>query len=245
MEATDPRRHQPSRLRLSAALIGCILLATLQIPVASVTDVVNPPGRLLELWPQSLLWAGISGIWFLGVHMIYRKLQNVTHQAEVFESVPPPPPFFEDHRHVTAALWLGVSAVLCTVILPPMLVGQWTLQPVLTWQGLYGTYGMAGLVAAVGLLLYHGGFGAVTALALAIVQALADTVGRTAWFSKVPMGGVVVGLAAATYQSATGGWAMFVTTLVAFTLLGAVHLLTGRRLRWTVPATAMTLVFLY
>lgn len=238
------RRRQPTSLHLGLALVACALLASLHLPLAGVPDVLDPPGRLWGLWPQSTAWIALAAVWFVGTQQVYRALGRATRRAEVFEGATPPPSLMEDHRHVSAALWLGVSAVLCAVILPPMLVGQWTLQPVQMWQGLYGSYGMAGIVAAAALLAYHCGFAVLTALALAATQSLAESLGGRSWLSKVPVGGVVVGLVAAVYQSITGGWPLFVTTMISCTLLGVVHLLTGRRLRWTAPATALVLIFL-
>ncbi|MDO5619503.1 hypothetical protein [Kocuria sp.] len=242
--AAPRRRRQASSARLFLALLGCAVLAAIQLPVAGVPDVLDPPGRLWSLWPQTITWVVLGGIWLAGARSIYRALERATHRAEVFEGASPPPSLMEDHRHVAAALWFGVAAVLCAVILPPMLVGQWTLQPVQMWQGLYGTYGMTGIVAAVGLLAYHCGFAVLTALALATTQSAAESLTSSQVLSKIPVGGLLVGLVAAAYQSVTGGWPLFVTTLISFLLVGAVHLLTGRRLRWTAPATALVLVFL-
>lgn len=219
-------------------------MAALQLPVAGVPDVLGPPGRLWGLWPQFTAWLALAAIWVVGTQQMYRALERATYRAEVFEGATPPPSFMEDHRHVSAALWLAVAAVLTAVILPPMLVGQWTLQPVQMWQGLYGSYGMAGIIAAVALLAYHGGFAVLMALALACTQSLAETLSGRNWLGRVPVGGAVVGLMAAIYQSITGGWPLFLTTMIACVLLGAVHLLSGRRLRWTAPATALVLIFL-
>lgn len=238
------RRRQPTPLHLALALAACAVLAVLQLPVAGVPDILDPPGRLWGLWPQTTVWIALAAVCFAGAQQVYRALNRATHRAEVFEGATPPPSLMEDHRHVSAALWLAVAAVLCAVILPPMLVGQWTLQPVQMWQGLYGSYGMAGIIAAVALLAYHSGFAVLTALALACAQSLAEALGGRTWLSKVPVGGVVIGLVAAVYQSVTGGWPLFVTTMISCILLGMVHLLTGRRLRWTAPATALVLIFL-
>lgn len=234
----------PSRPRLTAALLICAILACLQLPLAGIADIASTSGRLLQLWPQTALWAVVGLMWAAGTQQVYRWLRRSSSRADVFEGRVPIPPLSEDHRHVSAALWFGVGAVLCAVILPPMLVGQWTLQPVQLWQGLYGTYGMAGLIAAAGWLIHHCGFSLVVALALAAVQALAEAIAPWRWMAKVPVGGLVIGLVGAVFQAIPGGWAAAVTALIACTLLGAVHLLTGRRLRWTAPATAIVLIFL-
>lgn len=239
----DRARRQPSWSYLSIALLACGFLAILRLPVASVADVLSPPGRLIGLWPQTLLWVAVAGIWIVGVHQIYRHLKNATHHAEVFEGSSPPPSL-DDHMHVTAALWLGVAAVLCAVILPPILVGQWTLQPVQIWQGLYETYGMSAVIASSALAIHLCALAVLTAFALAIVQALAETSPLGSWATRTPVGGILVGIVAASYQGLNGGLPLFITTLTAYTLLGSVHLLAGRRLRWSVPATALTLVFL-
>lgn len=237
-------RPGPSRSSLLAALAVCAVLGALQLALAGIPDLVRPPGRLMTLWPQTLAWLGMGALWIIGSRRIFLFLRRSSTSRGVFQDTESLPSLDEDHRHLTAALWFGVSAVLCAVILPPMLIGQWTLQPVQLWQGLYSTYGMAGVMAAVGWLAYHCGFSILAALTLATVQALTESVVSSRWASVVPVGGIVVGLMGGLLQALTGGPAAFVTTLISCTLLGAVHLLTGRRLRWTAPATALVLIFL-
>lgn len=212
--------------------------------MAGISDISNPPGRMLSLWPQTLLWAGAGVGWAWATRQIYRALRGLSPKPGVFQGSTSPPPFSEDHRHVTAALWLGVAAVLCAVILPPVLIGEWTLQPVQLWHGLYATYGMSGILASAGWLIHHVGFCCLVGLALATTQSLAEVLVNRHWVAKIPVGGLVLGLIAGLLQASTGGPAALVTALIAITLLGGVHLLTDRRLRWTVPATALVLVFL-
>lgn len=237
-------RHGPSRSHLGLVLVACALLAVIQLPLAGIADLMYPPGRLLPLWPQTLVWTAVGLVWGLTVRRIYVGLKRSAPRKNVFGGSIAPPSVTEDHWHVAAALWLCAGAVLCAVILPPMLVGQWTLQPVQMWHGLYTTYGMAGILASAGWLIYHCGFAMVAALTLASCQSLAETFTTRPWVTKVPLGGLLVGVLGGLQQSVSGGLPAFVTALVALTLLGAVHLLTGRLLRWTAPAAALVLVFL-
>ena len=56
--------------------------------------------------------------------------------------------------------------------------------------------------------------------------------------------GVLVGtLIGALPGLVLGGWASVATAVVCCTLLGAVHNLTGRSLRWTAPAAVAVLLF--
>ncbi|KAA9394693.1 hypothetical protein FCK90_05860 [Kocuria coralli] len=237
-------RTGPSRPLLGLVLAACAVLAAIQLPLAGIPDLMYPPGRLLPLWPQTLIWAAAGLIWGLAVRRIYLGLKRSAHRRNVFGGSIAPPSVSDDHRHVAVALWLCVAAVLCAVILPPMLVGQWTLQPVQMWHGLYTTYGMAGILASAGWLVHLCGFAMVTSLALAACQSLVETFLPRPWATRVPWGGLLIGLVGGLQQAVSGGLPAFVTALVALTLLGAVHLLTGRLLRWTAPAAALVLIFL-
>ena len=232
-------------LRASAwVLLISLLLCELRIPMAQVPDLLDPPGRLLPLWPQSLLWLGMGLIALLSARRGYLRLQRAAGVRRVFTAGRRQPDVEADPRSPTAALVLFVVALLSAVILPPLLVGGWTMQPVELWLGLYGTYGTPVAVATAAWVIFHTGYAILFALILALVQSMSESLIRRAWTRRAPLGGIALGLMLGVPELLIGGWADLLTTLVSCTLLGFVHLLVGGRLRWTAAASWFLLMFL-
>lgn len=231
--------------RTAAPVLGIALAAlSLQLLVAGIPDLLDPPGSLLPLWPQSILWALLGIAWLVLMQRSCAHLRRRTSARRVFAAGRPQPDLQQDPRPATLALILFVVAVLSAVIIPPLLVGGWTMQPVELWLGLYGTYGTSGVVATIAWLLFHTGFAALAALAMALLQTIGEQVVQRPWARRVPTGGVLIGLVLGAADMLTGGWADLLTTVVSCTMLGGVLLLLGGRLRWIVPAAWLLLLLL-
>lgn len=229
---------------LSLALLISLAALALRIPVAGVSDLLSPPGRLLPLWPQTLVWSLLGLAWILVAHRLCARLRARTGARRVFSAGRSLPDVREDPRTTALALLLFVVALLSSVIIPPLLVGGWTMQPVQIWLGLYGTYGTSVALTTAAWLVFHTGSTAVLVLILALVQALAEARIPRARVRSVPLGGLVLGLGLGIFDMLSGGWADLATTVISCTLLGAVHLLVGRRLGWTLAGAWFLLLLL-
>lgn len=234
--------------RRAPALLLVLLLSVaalaLRIPVAGVADLLSPPGRLLPLWPQTLVWSLLGLAWVLFARRSYAHLRARTGTRRVFAAGRRQPDVREDPRTTALALLLFVVALLSAVIIPPLLVGEWTMQPVQIWLGLYGTYGTSVALTTAAWLVFHTGSTAVLVLILALVQALAETRIRRVWVMRTPLGGLVLGIGLGVFDLISGGWADLATAVISCTLLGAVHLLVGRRLGWTLAGAWFLLLLL-
>lgn len=238
-----PAHAVMARASLRALLI-CLALCALRIPLAGIPDLLDPPGRLQPLWPQSLLWLGMGLLALLIARRVYRHLQRATGEPRVFAAGRRQPDVEADPRSPTLALILFVVAMLSAVIIPPLLVGGWTMQPVELWLGLYGTYGTSVAVATAAWLIFHTGYAILFALVLALVQSLGESAIRRAWARRAPLGGLFLGLMLGIPDLLTGGWADLLTTVISCTLLGVVHLLVGGRLRWSAAAAWFLMMLL-
>lgn len=218
-------------LGLEAVVDGTVLVFTGQIPD------VYPLG-----W-QVLAWLCLGAAWY-GIH---RGLVAWLRHRAVDPAVPPPsapdPSPAVDHRRTTAALVLFVLAVLLGVILPVFLVGQWRVQPVQLYLDLYTRYGSGAWLGMVGFAAYHVGRSLLLALVLTCVQRAAELRRPTPTVRSAPVGGIVLGLLLALPGLVLGGWASVVSAVVSCTLLGMVHNLMGKSLRWTAPAAVAVLLF--
>lgn len=226
------------------SLLVCLGVFALRLPAAGMHDLLDPPGGLLPLWPQSVLWLGLGLLAIAAARWCYRHLQQRTGTQRVFAAGRRQPDVEADPRAPTLALVLFVVALLSAVIIPPLLLGGWTMQPVELWLGLYGTYGTSVAVATVAWVVFHTGYAILLAMLLALAQVLGEFVIRRAWTRRVPIGGLVLGLLLSVVGVFAGGWADLLTTVVSCTLLGLVHLLVGGRLRWTAAATWCLLMVL-
>jgi hypothetical protein len=216
-------------LGLEAVVDGTVLTLTGEIPA------VYPLG-----W-QVVAWLCLGAAW-LGIQ---RGLVSWLRHRAVEPTVPQAPGSSpaSDHRRTTAALVLFVLAVLLGVILPVFLVGRWRLQPVQLYLDLYADYGGGAWLGMVGFAAYHVGRSLLLALVLMCVQRAVELRRPGRWSRAAPVGGLVLGVLLALPGLVLGGWAAAATALVCCTLLGTVHNLTGRSLRWTGPAAVVVLLF--
>ncbi|GAB2616414.1 hypothetical protein GCM10009696_22630 [Kocuria himachalensis] len=216
-------------LGLEAVVDGTVLTFTGEIPG------VYPLG-----W-QVFAWLCLGAAWF----GIQRGLVAwLRHRAA--DPVAPPPPSSSsaaDHRRTTTALGVFVLAVLLGVILPVFLVGEARVQPVQLYLDLYAEYGAGAWLGMVGFAAYHVGRALLLALVLTCVQRAVELRRPAPWTQVAPVGGLVLGLLLALPGLILGGWASVATAVVCCTLLGVVHNLTGRSLRWTAPAAVAVLLF--
>ena len=108
---------------------------------------------------------------------------------------------------------------------------------------MYAVYGAGAGLGIVGCAAYDVG----RSLLLAVVVVCAGGAGGRRrpcrLVRSAPVGGIVLGALLALPGLLLGGVASAVTALVCCTLLGWVHNLTGRSLRWTAPATVAVLLF--
>lgn len=229
-------------------LVSIATLAYLALGLEAVVDgtVLTLAGRVPALYPlgwQVLTWTGLGVAWF-GVH---RALVAWSRHRAVDPGLPPPsapaPSPAVDHRRTTAALVLFVAAVLLGVILPVFLVGQWRVQPIQLYLDLYTVHGGGAWLGMVGFAAYHVGRSLLLALVLTCVQRAVELRRSGPAARGLPVGGVVLGVLLALPGLVLGGWPSVVSALVCCTLLGAVHNLTGKSLRWTAPAAVAVLLF--
>ena len=218
-------------LGLEAVVDGTVLTATGQIPD------VYPLG-----W-QVLAWLCLGAAWFGVQRGLVAWLRHRAADPVAPPSSEPAPSPAVDHRRTTAALVLFVLAVLLAVILPVFLVGRWRLQPIQLYLDLYAVYGGGAWLGMVGFAAYHVGRCLLLALVLTCVQRAAELHRPAPWTRTVPVGGLTLGLLLALPGLVLDGWASVATAVVCCTLLGAVHNLTGRSLRWTTPAAVVVLLF--
>jgi hypothetical protein len=218
-------------LGLEAVVDGTVLTLTGEIPG------VYPLG-----W-QVLAWLCLGAAWA----GIQRGLVAWLRHRAADPAVPLPsaaePSLTTDHRRTTAALVLFVAAVLLGVILPVFLVGQWRVQPIQLYLDLYADYGGGAWLGMVGFAAYHVGRSLLLALVLTCVQRAVELHRPAPWTRVVPAGGLALGALLALPGLVLGGWASVASALVCCTLLGLVHNLTGRSLRWTAPAAVVVLLF--
>ncbi len=218
-------------LGLEAVVDGTVLTLTGEIPG------VYPLG-----W-QVLVWLCLGAAWA----GIQRGLVAWLRHRAADPAVPPPsaaePSPASDHRRTTTALVLFVAAVLLGVILPVFLVGQWRVQPIQLYLDLYADYGGGAWLGMVGFAAYHVGRSLLLALVLTCVQRAVELHRPAAWTRAVPAGGLALGALLALPGLVLGGWASVASAVVCCTLLGLVHNLTGRSLRWTTPAAVVVLLF--
>lgn len=231
--------------RAAGRVLGvCLVVLVLRLPVADTPDLLDPPGCLLALWPQSVLWFALGLLAAVATRGGYRHLQRWSGATQVFAVGRRQPDVESDPRSPTLALVLFVVALLSAVIIPPLMLGGWTMQPVELWLGLYGTYGTSVAVATVAWVVFHTGYALLCALILALLQVLGESAAGRPWARRAPIGGLVLGLLLGAADIATGGWADLLTTVISCTLLGCVHLLVGGRLRWTAAAMWFLLMVL-
>ncbi|MFF0989206.1 hypothetical protein [Kocuria nitroreducens] len=214
-------------LGLEAVVDGTVLTFTGEIPG------VYPLG-----W-QVFTWLCLGAAWFA----IQRGLVAWLRHRAADPAVPAPSLLAADHRRTTTALVVFVLAVLLGVILPVFLVGEWRVQPVQLYLDLYAQYGAGAWLGMVGFAAYHVGRALLLALVLTCVQRAVELRRQAPWTRLAPVGGLVLGLLLALPGLILGGWASVATAVVCCTLLGVVHNLTGRSLRWTVPAAVAVLLF--
>ena len=98
-------------------LLISLALCALRIPLAEVPDLLDPPGRLLPLWPQSLLWLGMGLIALLGARRGYLSLQRASGARRVFTAGRRQPDVEADPRSPTLALVLFVVVHVALVVL--------------------------------------------------------------------------------------------------------------------------------
>lgn len=222
-------------LGLEAVADGTVLMFTGQIPT------VYPLG-----W-QVFVWLCLGGLWAGIQRGLVAWLRHRAADPAVPEPLPAedPAPDPEDRTTSTAttALVLFVAAVLLGVILPVFLVGGWRVPPIQLYLDLYAVHGGGAWLAMVGFAAYHVGRSLLLALVLTCVQRAAELRRPSRLVRTTPVGGIALGLLLALPGLVLGGVPSAATALVCCTLLGAVHNLTGKSLRWTAPATAAVLLF--
>jgi hypothetical protein len=265
MSTLDPPENRAFAPADPGFLVSVAALAFLALGLEAVADgtVLMVTGEIPAVYPlgwQVLVWLCLAALW-LGVQrglvawMRHRAADpalgeapapgTAAHGTAARETVPPDASDpVADHRTTTTALVLFVAAVLLGVILPVFLVGQWRVPPIQRYLDLYAVYGGGAWLGMVGYAAYHVG----RSLLLALVLVVAQRAAQLRWPSSrlvraAPVGGVVLGVLLALPGLLLGGVPSALTALVCCTLLGGVHNLTGRSLRWTAPATVAVLLF--
>lgn len=230
-------------------LVSIATLALLATALEAVVDgtVLTLTGEIPWVYPlawQVLAWLGLGAAWVL-VHrglvawLRHRAADPTTPEDGAELALPDP----RATSTATTALVLFVAAVLLGVILPVFLVGQWRVPPVQLYLDLYTAYGAGAWLAMVGFAAYHVGRCLLFALVLTCVQRAVELRRSGPAARGLPVGGVVLGVLLALPGLVLGGWPSVVSALVCCTLLGAVHNLTGKSLRWTAPAAVAVLLF--
>ncbi|MGQ1837542.1 hypothetical protein ACT4S2_03685 [Kocuria turfanensis] len=227
-------------------LVSIATFAFVALGLEAVVDgtVLTLTGEIPDVYPlgwQVFAWLCLGAVW-LGIQRgLVAWLRHRAADPAAPQSPAPSPAL--DHRRTTTALVLFVLAVLLGVILPVFLVGQWRLQPVQLYLDLYADYGGGAWLGMVGFAAYHVGRSLLLALVLTCVQRAVELRRPGRWTQAAPVGGLVLGVLLALPGLVLGGWASAATALVCCTLLGMVHNLTGRSLRWTGPAAVVVLLF--
>lgn len=229
-------------------LVSIATFAFVALGLEAVVDgtVLTLTGDIPDVYPlgwQVLTWLCLGAAW-VGIQ---RGLVAWLRHRAADPAVPPPSAAelspAVDHRRTTTALVLFVAAVLLGVILPVFLVGQWRLQPIQLYLDLYADYGGGAWLGMVGFAAYHVGRSLLLALVLTCVQRAAELHRPAPWTRAAPVGGLVLGALLALPGLVLGGWASVASAVVCCTLLGMVHNLTGKSLRWTAPAAVVVLLF--
>ena len=248
MTSADTPENQAFAPADAGFLVSIATFAFVALGLEAVVDgtVLTFTGEVPEVYPlgwQVLAWLCLGVAWF----GIQRGLAAWLRHRGADPRLPEHPlsdPFVAgDHRRSTAALVLFVLAVLLGVILPVFVVGQWRLQPVQLYLDLYAQYGGGAWLGVTGFAAYHVGRSLLLALVLTCVQRAAEMRRPARWTRAAPIGGLVLGLLLALPGLVLEGWSSAASALICCTLLGLVHNLTGRSLRWTAPATVAVLLF--
>ncbi|MFI7482801.1 hypothetical protein ACH9EU_10340 [Kocuria sp. M1R5S2] len=247
MSSVDP----PENLAFAPAdpgfLVSIATFAFVALGLEAVVDgtILTLTGEIPDVYPlgwQVLAWLCLGAVWWAIHRGLVAWLRHRAADPEVPEQLSVDPA--DDHRRTTTALVLFVLAVLVGVILPVFLVGQWRLQPVQLYLDLYADYGGGAWLGLLGFAAYHVGRSLLLALVLTCVQRAVEQRWTARWTRALPVGGAVLGALLALPGLVLGGWAAAVSALTCCTLLGLVHNLTGRSLRWTAPAAVAVLLFL-
>ncbi|MFI7496411.1 hypothetical protein ACH9D2_17040 [Kocuria sp. M4R2S49] len=229
-------------------LVSIATFAFVALGLEAVVDgtVLTFTGEIPDVYPlgwQVFAWLCLGAVWW----GIQRGLVAWLRHRAADPAAPPPsaPPLSPavDHRRTTTALVLFVLAILLGVILPVFLVGEWRVQPIQLYLDLYADYGGGAWLGMVGFAAYHVGRSVLLALVLTCVQQAVELRRPAHWTQAAPLGGLVLGLLLALPGLILGGWASVATAVVCCTLLGVVHNLTGKSLRWTAPAAVAVLLF--
>jgi hypothetical protein len=232
----------------SGFLVSIAALAFLALGLEIVVDgtALLLTGRIPEVYPllaQVLLWLLLGTAWAgiqraLVAWLRHRAADPAAPRTGALVLTPE-----LDHRRTTTALVVFVLAVLLAVILPVFLVGRWRVPPIQLYLDLYGAHGSGAWLGMVGFAAYHVGRCLLFALVVVCVQRAAELRWPVPAVRALPLGGFVLGMLLLLPGLVLGGWHTSVTALVCCTLLGVVHNLTGRSLRWAVPATVVVLLF--
>jgi hypothetical protein len=248
MSSVDPPENRAFAPADPGFLVSIATFAFVALGLEAVVDgtVLTLTGEIPDVYPlgwQVFAWLCLGAAW-VGIQ---RGLVAWLRHRALDPGVPPPsapsPSPAVDHRRTTTALFLFVLAVLLGVILPVFLVGEWRVQPIQLYLDLYADYGGGAWLGMVGFAAYHVGRSLLLALVLTCVQRAVELRRPVPWTRVAPVGGLVLGLLLALPGLVLGGWASVATAVVCCTLLGVVHNLTGRSLRWTAPAAVAVLLF--
>ncbi|MEX5294487.1 hypothetical protein QYM41_04300 [Kocuria sp. CPCC 205268] len=248
MSSLDPPENRAFAPADPGFLASIATFAFVSLGLEAVVDgtVLTVTGGIPEVYPlgwQVFAWLCLGAAW-LGIQ---RGLVAWLRHRAADPSLPPPtapsPSPAADHRRTTTALLLFVLAVLLGVILPVFLVGEWRVQPIQLYLDLYADYGGGAWLGMVGFAVYHVGRSLLLALFLTCVQRAVELRRPLRWTRAAPVGGLALGLLLALPGLVLGGWASVATAVACCTLLGGVHNLTGRSLRWTAPAAVAVLLF--
>lgn len=242
MSTLDPPENRAFAPVDPGFLVSIAALAFLSLGFEAVVDgtVLTVTGGIPDVYPlgwQVFAWLCLGALWVAVQRGLVAWLR---HRAEDPAAPGSPAP---DDRTTTAAFVLFVAAVLLGVILPVFLVGQWRVPPIQRYLDLYAVYGGGAWLGMVGYAAYHVGRSLLLALVLVCAQRAAELRRPSHLVRSAPVGGIVLGLLLALPGLLLGGVPSAVTALVCCTLLGAVHNLTGKALRWTAPATVAVLLF--
>ncbi|WP_298586565.1 hypothetical protein [uncultured Kocuria sp.] len=248
MSSVDPPENRAFAPADPGFLVSIATFAFVALGLEAVVDgtVLTLTGEIPDVYPlgwQVFAWLCLGAAWFAIQRGLVAWLRHRASDPALPPSPGPPPSLAVDHRRTTTALFLFVLAVLLGVILPVFLVGEWRVQPIQLYLDLYADYGGGAWLGMVGFAAYHVGRSLLLALVLTCVQRAVELRRPLHWTQVAPLGGLALGLLLALPGLVLGGWASVATAVVCCTLLGMVHNLTGRSLRWTAPAAVAVLLF--
>lgn len=248
MSSADTPENQAFAPADAGFLVSIATFAFVALGLEAVVDgtVLTFTGEIPEVYPlgwQVLAWLCLGAAWAGIQRGLVAWLRHRGADPALPERDPWGASAAGDHRRSTAALVLFVLAVLLGVILPVFIVGQWRLLPVQLYLDLYAQYGGGAWLGMAGFAAYHVGRSLLLALVLTCVQRAAQLRRPARWVRGAPIGGLVLGLLLALPGLLLEGWSSAITALLCCTVLGLVHNLTGRSLRWTAPATVAVLLF--